>query len=186
VAVLGGTLIANFLNFNEANFAGVFNAIGEAFLVAGKSWLFYDQAVADPEKMAMTLKGDGRLVFAIYTLLGTKRLPSILKDGSEMHNPCLVPTHGPYARTSACSHVRATGGTAIYTGVSFNEWSANLFQSGTGCFTVAMGRCTVLYTQMMLGHVHLCVSRRYQALLLCMPLRLSSRRLLCTRVPCCL
>lgn len=36
VAVLGGTFIANFLDFNEVNVAGIFNAVGEAFLIGGE------------------------------------------------------------------------------------------------------------------------------------------------------
>jgi len=36
VAVLGGTFIVNFMHFLEINFAGGFNAVGEAFLVGGK------------------------------------------------------------------------------------------------------------------------------------------------------
>ena len=35
VAVLGGALIINFMNFVEINLAAAFNAVGEAFFVGG-------------------------------------------------------------------------------------------------------------------------------------------------------
>ena len=37
VAVLGGTLVVNFLNSLDITLAGVVNAVGEAFLVVGES-----------------------------------------------------------------------------------------------------------------------------------------------------
>lgn len=40
MAVLGGTFIVNFMDFNEANLAGVFNAIGEAFFIVGKALVY--------------------------------------------------------------------------------------------------------------------------------------------------